>query len=121
VAQLVAGAPNNDFGQALALALNVYASTWSLGGESLVTNGLAAQLGFDVTFPGAGPTTFDVGASAAAFGIAAGQSTTLTLLQILQALDRQYSPATGTFYGGNATLTAEAYRVLNAINQVGQH
>jgi hypothetical protein len=74
----------------------------------------------DVNFPGARLTTFDVGASPSAFGLTAGQSTNLTLLAILQALDSDYSPADGQFFGGDLTRTAEAYRILTAINQIGR-
>jgi hypothetical protein len=115
VAAAVAAA-GDVYGQALALGLNIYATTFSLGGQTLVQNGLAFQYDLRVTLAGAGPATYDVGARAAAFGLSPGQSTTLTLLQILQALDRNYSWTSALFFNGNLALNAEALRVLEAIN-----
>src|SRR5205814_7403084 len=75
------GLPKNTYVQAFAVALGLYADTTSLGGQSLLNNGLAAQYGFVVTAGGAG--TFNVGGNGAAFGVA--NNTTLTVQQILQA------------------------------------
>src|SRR5262249_28937757 len=103
--------------QAFALALNVYATTSSLGGQSLVQNGLAAKYGFTVTAAGAGAATVDLGAGAAAFDVASAPGTVLSVLELVQCLDGHW--AAGTFYGGDAGLTSQALTVLNAVNSQG--
>jgi Ca2+-binding RTX toxin-like protein len=116
VAQAFLAAGNALYQQAFALALNVYATTASLGGQGLVQNGLAAKYGFRVSAGGAGVATADVGAGAAAFDVAPGQSTVLSALQLLQRLDDHYA---GGFYGGNASLAGQALSVVSAANAQG--
>jgi hypothetical protein len=118
-AAFLAGTSNNYL-QAFGVALDIYATTTSLGGASIVQNGLAAKYGFKVTAGGAGPATYNVGTkNAPAFDIPSGQSTTLTVIQILQRPDGHYNSSTGLFYGGDATLNDEANTVLNGVNQSG--
>ncbi|HEV8058531.1 MAG TPA: hypothetical protein VGP68_01580, partial [Gemmataceae bacterium] len=104
------------YGQALALGLNIYATTFGLGGQTLVQDALAFQYGLQVTLAGAGAATEDVGCDAAAFGLPAGQNPTLTLLQILQTLDNDYNPTERLFFSGDATLIGKATNVLQAVN-----
>jgi hypothetical protein len=117
LAGILAKARHDLWDESLVLALYTYDSTFSLGGECLLQTGLAARLDLPVTFPGVGPMTFDVGADAAAFGVPNGQGTSLTLLQILHALNNDYNSSAATFYGGNSTLSAEALQVLKGIAQ----
>ena len=105
----------NTYVQAFAVALGLYADTTSLGGQSLLDNGLAAQFGFVVTASGAG--TFNVGNSGAAFGVANGTSVSVT--QLLKTADDNFNSATGMFYGGDQTNTSADNSVLNGINSVG--
>src|SRR5207248_972046 len=83
------GLQKNTYVQAFAVALGLYADTSSLGGASLITNGLAAKFGFKVTTGGAG--TFNVGSNGAAFGVAHGML--LSVFQILKIADSNFSPA----------------------------
>ena len=66
-------------GQYLATALNVYATTLSLGGEA------GRLFGFEVTPAGFGNRLRNVGIRGLAFGVAEG--TDLTVLQLLRAID----------------------------------
>lgn len=109
------GVTQNTYLQAFANALGLYADTTSLGGASIVANGLAAQFGFVVTASGAG--TFNVGSNGAAFGVP--NNTSLPVFQILQIVDNNFSAATGLFYGGNQSTTSLANNVLNGINTTG--
>ncbi len=117
VAQAFAAAGNSTYQQAFAAALNIYATTSSLGGASLVQNGLAAKYGFKVTAAGSGAATLDVGADFPAFDLSTNSNTVLTVLQVVQKVDAHY--AAGVFYAGNATLTAEAANVLATVNAAG--
>jgi hypothetical protein len=67
--------------QMLAAALNVYASTASLGGAQ------GSAGGFQATAEGLGASSFDVGNDGAAFGVANG--TTLNVYQLLRAVNQQ--------------------------------
>ena len=73
------GLVKNTYVQAFAVALGVYADTTSLGGQSLVNNGLAAKYGFVVSAGGGDNATYNVGSDGAAFGVANG--TTLSVSQ----------------------------------------
>jgi hypothetical protein len=107
---------NNTYLQAFAVALGIYADTTSLGGATLVSNGLAAKYGFTVSAPGGIAATFDVGSNGAAFGVANG--TSLSVTQILTIVANNYSPSTG-FFNGNKSLGTDLNSVLNGINQAG--
>jgi hypothetical protein len=95
--------------QVLATALNVYATTTSLGGQA------GAQYGFTVTVAGLGGSTFNVGSSGAAFGVP--DDTTLTVSQILKAANQQ--AVNGVLYNGDLTLRDLAISVFDGINQAG--
>jgi hypothetical protein len=105
------GVTKNTYVQAFAVALGVYADTSSLGG-----NATATKYGFKVTTAGGGGATWTIGSNSPAFG---GQTGALTVMQILQAIDANFTPSTGTFYGGDQTKTGDANNVLNGINTTG--
>ena len=92
--------------QVLATALNVYATTLSLGGTA------AEQYGFSVTADGLGASSYNVGSSGAAFDVA--DNTELTVIQILQAANQQ--AVSGVLYAGNGTLRSLANTVFSGIN-----
>jgi hypothetical protein len=110
------GVTQNTYIQAFAVALGIYADTTSLGGASLIANGLAAKYGFNVTSAGGGNSTFNITGNEAAFP---GLGSNPTVFQILAVVDANFNPATGLFYGGDQTLTSEANNVLNGINTKG--
>ena len=95
--------------QVLATALNVYATTQSLGGAS----GLA--YGFVVTAPGLGADSFSVGADGAAFGVA--KKTTLNVYELLEAVNRQAYG--GVLFGSDVTLETQANNLFHRINVAG--
>lgn len=78
----------------LGLALDVYATTQSLGGDA------GAAYGFQVTTYGLGAYSCNVGSSGAAFG--APNNTMLNVFQILKAVDRQ--AVNGILFNGNRSL-----------------
>src|SRR5262249_16268969 len=78
------GAPSNTQQQAFAVALNIYATTTSLGGASVISGGFTTKYGFKVSDAGALSATWDVGSAAPAFDIPPGGSGVLTLYQILK-------------------------------------
>jgi hypothetical protein len=110
------GLTKNTFVQSFAVALGMYASTTSLGGASLVANGMAAQYGFVVTVGGGQGATWMIGSDGSAFG---GQTGSLSVLQVLQTVDASFSPTTGLFYGGDQGKTSAANDVTDGINSVG--
>ena len=91
--------------QVLDTALDVYATTLSLGGTT------AQACGFDVTADGLGASTYNVGANGAAFGVANG--TTLTVYAILEGADRL--AVNGVLYNGDSTLRKEAMNVFSGL------
>ena len=95
--------------QVLDTALDVYATTASLGGTT------AAKYGFVVAADGLGTASCDVGHSGAAFGVHNG--TTLNVYQILQAVDQR--AAHGVLYHGNRRLDRLANEVFERINRAG--
>ncbi len=118
IAALYAGLPNNgvtnnDYIQAFAVALGIYADTSSLSGTSTQ----AAKFGFTVTSAGFGNAVYNIGSNGAAFGVA--NNTSLTIMSILQTVNSNYSPTSGTFYGGSSSLGGAANNVLNGINTTG--
>ena len=84
----------NTYVQAFAVALGIYADTSSFGG-----NATAQGFGFSVTAAGGSGATYNVGSNGAAFGVS--NNTSLSVYQILQTLNNNFSPSTGNFYGGN--------------------
>jgi hypothetical protein len=95
--------------QVLDTALDVYATTLSLGGTA------AQAYGFDVTAYGLGASDYNVGANGAAFGVA--NDTTLTVLAPLK--DADSLAVNGMLYNGDLTPRREALNVFNGINSLG--
>jgi parallel beta-helix repeat protein len=93
----------------LSVALDVYATTSSLGGSA------AAPYGFTVSAAGLGNATFSVGTSGAAFGVPNG--TVLTVSGILQAVNGQ--AVNGVLYNGNVRLERLADDVFRGLIQAG--
>jgi hypothetical protein len=115
VANAFKNGSTNTYLQAFAVALDVYFDTTSLGGATILDNGLAAKYGFSVTASGGAGATWNVRGAGAAFGVATNSN--LTLYQILAAANQNYNPATGQFYGGDATSTDQLNTTLNNINE----
>jgi hypothetical protein len=95
--------------QVLATALNVYATTLSLGGT------VGQSYGFTVSADGLGADSFNVGADGAAFGVA--KKTTLNVYELLKAVDRQ--SVLGVLYDGDAKLQKLANHRFHALNGAG--
>jgi hypothetical protein len=95
--------------QVLAMALNVYATTSSLGGSA------GTAYGFTVSATGLGARLYNVGGDGAAFGVA--NRTTLNVYEMLLAVDRK--AVAGILYGGNATLRQHVTSLFNALDQAG--
>jgi hypothetical protein len=95
--------------QVLDTALDVYATTLSLGGMS------AAAYGFQVTAYGLGASSYNVGGAGSAFGVA--NNTLLNVYQILLAANQQAK--NGVLYNGDKTLSAEALVVFSGIDSSG--
>jgi hypothetical protein len=95
--------------QVLAVALNVYATTTSLGGNA------GASYGFTVSATGLGARSFNLGQDGAAFGVA--NNSTLSVYALLAAVNKQM--VNGVLYGGNATLQARCADLFSALDQAG--
>jgi hypothetical protein len=95
--------------QVLATALNVYATTSSLGGSA------GAAYGFQVSAVGLGAYSYSVGKDGAAFGVA--NNTTLNVYELLVVVNKK--AANGVLYGGDATLQTRCADLLGALNQAG--
>jgi probable HAF family extracellular repeat protein len=95
--------------QVLATALNVYATTESLGGDQ------ARAYGFLVTAEGLGASSFNVGHAGAAFEVADG--TSLSVYQLLHALNRQ--AINGVLYNGDRKLEDLAENLFEQVNRTG--
>jgi hypothetical protein len=95
---------SNAQANVLATALNVYATTQSLGGTGGQANG------FTVTATGLGADSFNVGFDGAAFGVP--DKTTLNVYELLQAVNRLSSRYTTILWNQVADL-------LSALNQAG--
>jgi hypothetical protein len=93
----------------LATALNVYASTLSLGGTA------GTAYGFTVTATGLGAASYNIGSSGTAFGVA--NNTTLNVFQILKAANKQ--AINGVLYNGDSILRGLANIVFDGINSAG--
>jgi hypothetical protein len=96
--------------EVLATALNVYASTLSLGGN------LGQTYGFSVTATGLGADSFNVGADGAAFGVA--NNSTRNVYELLEAVNQQ-AVVGAPLYNGDTTLRKEANDLFDALNQAG--
>jgi hypothetical protein len=95
--------------QVLATALNVYATTQSLGGTN------AQAYGFSVSADGLGAYSYNVGSDGAAFGVA--NNTILNVYDLLQAVNQQ--AVNGVLYNGNTTLRKQASDLFGALIQAG--
>ncbi len=95
--------------QVMATALSVYATCETLGGN------WAAAYGFAVSQYGLAYSTYQIGANGLAFD--AADNTVLTVMQILESVDRH--ARSGVLYGDNATLRKIANSVLDGINRAG--
>jgi hypothetical protein len=93
--------------QVLATALNVYATTTSLGGAQGLT------YGFRVTAEGLGASSFNVHQDGAAFGVVNG--TTLNVFQLLKAVNRR--AVNGVLYNGDAHLRDLAEDLFERLNR----
>ena len=102
-------AGSNLEAEVLATALNVYATTQSLGG----TTGKAHH--FIVSAGGLGADFFNVGADGAAFGVA--NNTSLDVYDLLKAADRQ--SVSGVFYNGTKSLQKLAKNLFHGVNTPG--
>jgi len=95
--------------QVLAVALNIYATTNSLGGAQ------GSGYGFAVSDTGLGALSYDVGKDGAAFG--AKNYSTLTVFHLLLAANRK--AVNGVLYNGDTALQAEAADLFSSLNQDG--
>jgi hypothetical protein len=100
---------SNLAAEVLATALNIYATTQSLGGT------IGQAYGFTVTATGLGADSFNVGADGAAFGMA--NNTTRNVYELLRAVDQQ--AVFGVLYNGDTTLQREANDRFDALNKAG--
>ena len=100
---------SNVEAQVLATALNVYATTLSLGGT------IGQAYGFTVSADGLGADSFNVGADGAAFGVA--KKTTLNVYELLKAVDRQ--TVLGVLYNGDPTLQKKGNHLFHVLNKAG--
>ena len=107
--RLYKNSAQNTDAQVLATALNVYATTTSLGGDA----GTAYQ--FDVTDDGLGAANFNVLTNGAAFNVA--NNTTLTVWQILQATNSKSK--NDILYNGASTMLTMAFTMYSQINTAG--
>jgi uncharacterized repeat protein (TIGR01451 family) len=114
------GGASNTYQQAFAIALDIYATTTSLGGASVISGGFTTKYGFKVTDAGAGNMTWDVGSAAAAFDIPPGGSTVLTLYQILKKANSHYSPSTGQFYVGSPNQSSYTDKLNTTLNNINE-
>jgi hypothetical protein len=95
--------------QVLAVALNIYATTNSLGGTA------GTAYGFTVSATGLGARSYNVGQDGAAFSVA--NNTTLNVYQLLRAVNKK--AVNGVLYNGDATLQGQAADLFGALNQAG--
>jgi sugar lactone lactonase YvrE len=95
--------------QVLAAALNVYATTASLGGSA------GTAYGFTVSATGLGAQSFNVGSDGAAVGVA--NNSTLNVYELLLAVNKE--AVNGVPYNGDATLRAQCADLFDSLNQAG--
>jgi hypothetical protein len=95
--------------EVLDTALDLYATTMSLGGTE------AQASGFKVNADGLGAYLWSIGSNGTAFGIA--NNMTLNVYEILLAANNK--AVGGVLYGGDQTLRNEAITVFDAINKAG--
>jgi uncharacterized delta-60 repeat protein len=95
--------------QVLAMALDIYATTRSLGGTA------GSAYGFRVTDYGLGAYSFNIGSAGAAFDVA--NNTVLNVYQILRGVDRR--AVNGLYYNGDLMLDQLALGVFDGIASAG--
>jgi uncharacterized repeat protein (TIGR01451 family) len=95
--------------EVLAAALNVYASTRSLGGRA------ALAYGFQVSDLGLGARDFNIGSAGPAFGLY--NNTSPSVYRLLQELNARAKK--GLLWDGNGFLRQLAFTVLDGINRAG--
>jgi hypothetical protein len=95
--------------EVLATALNVYATTSSLGGTA------GHSYGFTVSATGLGARSFNVGADGAAFGVA--NNTALNVFELLKAVNKK--AVNGQLYNGNTKLRTQANDLFASLNKAG--
>jgi hypothetical protein len=93
----------------LGVALDVYATTQSLGGSA------GTAYGFNVTTYGLGAFSYNVGSSGVAFGVA--DNTVLNVFQILKGVN--FQAVHGLLYDGNRFLDMLALAVFDGITTAG--
>jgi hypothetical protein len=96
--------------QTLGLALDVYATTLSLGGTA------GRAYGFQVTAYGLGAYSFGVGHGGRAFDVA--DHTVLNVYQILRGIDGK--AVHGVLFGGDRTLQLLAFSVIERLDDAGE-
>jgi hypothetical protein len=101
--------PGSLNAQVLATALNIYATTLSLGGT------VGQAYGFTVSADGLGAYSYGVGADGAAFGVA--NNTMLTVYALLEGVNAQ--TVNGVLYNGDKTLQNGASDLFSALLQTG--
>ncbi len=94
--------------QVLATALNVYASTTSLGGNT------ATSYGFTVTADGLGDGYVNVGNDGQAFGVA--NNSLASVWNLLLAVNSASS--NGQLYNGNSSLRSQACDLFTNLNNL---
>ena len=97
--------------QVMATALAVYVTDSDLAGTA------AESYGFLVTSEGVGLATFNIGDAGAAFGLVDGDSTIMTVFDILRATNAQ--TVDGNLYDMDLVLSELADRVYTMINEIG--
>lgn len=94
--------------QVLATALNVYATTSSLGGAQ------GGIYGFVVSSTGLGARNFDIGSAGAAVGVA--NNTKMNVFEMLRSVDKLAK--NGIFYSGDRTLQSLAKGLFSKLNSI---
>jgi hypothetical protein len=93
----------------MATALNVYASTASLGGDA------SPAYGFNVTAAGLGACTFNVANNGGAFNVS--NNTIVSVWQLLQAANSKSSR--DVLYNGVSSMLTMAYNMFETVNNSG--
>ncbi len=100
----------------MATALNVYASTNSLGGAAADgTDAQGHEYGFDSTDAGLGAAQFNVLNNGAAFNVS--NNSTLTVWQLLQAANAKSK--SDVLYNGVSSMLTMAYTMFETVNNSG--
>jgi hypothetical protein len=95
--------------QVLAMALNVYATTSSLGGTA------GKAYGFTVSDTGLGARSFSVGKDGSAFGVV--NNTTMNVYALLAAVNK--NAVKGSLYNGSAALQAQCADLFSSLDAAG--